>query len=1075
MDRKKKIAIISVVLVIAVVAAVLGFLFLDKIAAQVICILAAMTLAATVLVLCIEKGALHTLVMAAASVVGPMFLQFFEVSELVEWLGDWYNAAAAFVCRRMGMEIPGEIGNQTALVITFWIIFVVIYMIVLGLRSWLGGKSNISTDKAKTDKDFLELDYQQKRKSFCRFLTRRIEIIDEETKWDTKFFTPIEATVEMTDDRRKERRYDDLHACLRHYRRKNAVFLVLGEPGSGKSVSMRKLCTDMMKEAEKTGLIPVYVDLKRWMGNWSLEHPPKEDDLVAFIERILREDGTTIEAQFLKDNFRKMLEWGQWYFVFDSFDEIPCLMGRRSSKKLIDQFSRLLYSFLTRENQHGGVIASRLFRSPTDPLHAAVKLYLQPFSDNRIQKMLKRYTKNADEVIRKLFGSREDLVALCRNPFYLSLLIEYFQKHGANLPKNQMDLYENVLQSRMNGCAEDIEELGLKGVRQVLDATRLMAMYMQESCKYGLECPLSELQRCCDGYEWEKILKLLRDARLCRFGGAVPTASFVHRRFQEYFYVSRIMEKQICLDPESYSSIENNTGIRDALVLYCEIAPLEKSREIADHCWTVLQQDKDACDNIRSPGCVELVNTLYFMAEAFQNRREAMAHFQADFQQYTLKMLTSPEFVVKHAAVSSMVIFEQPQLLQMVLRVLFLNNCYLSAVVMKNCRTMNEIPWEITHRMALYLVGMNRNAFMRQFRNMDFSLSTSSKLWYVRLVHTIHLLYDLLTQVVIRILNPLMLIWILTLGYGLRDLQVLQDLSFEGVLKILQCILVIVLLMEGGIDSLIVRNDSLSENIVEGFLVSMCFLILPFSVAFAVVSERIWVYLPYSIVTVAYFLIIKIPGGFYKQRRMKSRTLSSMLFQNKKRISGEICRESRQFRKKLYTWLQNEKNHEFIMDCIVSIAGALVIVLLVCILSSLVLTPLSDLVLTPLSDKLDTFLVTYISLQINVKLVHAILITILVMLIYPLKLVLQMIEQRNWIKKHTCVDELDRSELEKNLKWYLLWDTFRIRYLEELIERKVRLTGEWNDGLRPKMFQDDLDRLLAILDCADLENLRSDI
>ena len=1059
MDRKKKIAIISLVLVIAVVAAVLGFLFLDKIVAQAICILAAMILAAVALVLSIEKSALHALMLAAAPIVSTPFLSFFANSELADRLGDWYNAGMTFVCQRMGMEIPSKIGNQKALVITFWIIFAVIYWIILRLLRWIEGKSADNSGGSMPDKDFPERNYQQKRKSFCRFLAKRIEIIDAETKWDQKTFTPIEAAVEMTDKHWKKRRYDDLQDCLRRHWRKNAVFLVLGDPGSGKSVSMRKLCTDMMKESEKTGLIPVYVDLKRWTGNWSLEHPPTEDDLVAFIERILREDGTTIEAQFLQDNFRKMLEWGQWYFVFDSFDEIPCLMGRKSSKKLIDRFSRLLYGFLTRENQRGGVIASRLFRSPTDPLHAAIKLHLQPLSDDRIQKMLNRYAKNADELIRNLFGSREDLVALCRNPFYLSLLIEYFHEHGANLPRNQLDLYENAIQSRLNGCAEDIDELGLKGVRQVLDATRLMALHMQESSEYGLECPLSELQRCCDGYEWEKILNLLRDVRLCRFGGAVPTASFAHRRFQEYFYVSSIMEKQICLDSESYSSIENNSGIRDALVLYCEIAPLEKSREIADHCWSILQQYKDVSDNIRSPGCVELVNTICFMAEAFRNRRQAMVHFQADFQQYTLKMLASREFVVQYAAVSSMVLFEQPQLREMVLKVLRLDNRYLSEVVMKNCRTMNEIPWEIIHRMAIYLAGMDRKTFTHQFRSMDFSFSISSRLWYVRLVHTVRLLYDLLTQAVIKIVNPLMLIWALALGYRLSDLLLSQDLSLTLDLNTLVCGFLCV----GEMHCLTREITKQTGSVVKEVLELIFFvLLLPGAIAFAVASRRVWIYLPYSIVMVAYFLILKIPGGFYKQRRKKSRALSKIKFQNMKSFTGETCRESRQHRKKLHRWLQNEENQEIMKGCIVVAALELVICLVVV---------LAAFAVAALFEKL----VAFIAPQINTEYVSGIAMAILLVVYYLAKIVSQMIEQRRWLQKKLCVDELERSELETNMEQHWLWDMFKKRYLEELIERKVKLTGEWTDGLRPETHQDDLDRLLAILDCADIENLRSNI
>ena len=364
---KKKIAMLLLIVAVTVTA-VLCFLILDELAAQLICILTAMILAAVVLVLSMDYSALHALVLAAATAVCVPFLKFFEHSEFAARLCGRYNDGTAFVCTRMGMEAPKEMGSQTALIITFWIIFALTYLIVWGVRSLLKGKRAANAGGSEADKDFPEKNYQQKRKSFCKFLAKRIDAINEETNWSEETFTPIEAEVEMTDKRRKKRRYEDLHKCLRRHRRKNTVFLVLGDPGSGKSVSMRKLCAEMLEEADKTDLIPVYVDLKKWTEDWSLERLPAEKDLIEFIEqRILREGGTTYTDTFLQTYFRKMLERGKWYFIFDSFDEMPCLMGRRSCQELIDHISSLLHTFLTRENQHGGVIASRLFRAPRMP------------------------------------------------------------------------------------------------------------------------------------------------------------------------------------------------------------------------------------------------------------------------------------------------------------------------------------------------------------------------------------------------------------------------------------------------------------------------------------------------------------------------------------------------------------------------------------------------------------------------------------------------------------------------------------------------------------------------------------
>ena len=1020
---KKKITIVILALVIAV-AAVLGFLFLDSIAAQGICILTAMILAAVVLALSIEKEALHALVLLAAPFVSAPFLKFFEGSELAEWIGGKYNAGAVFACQRMGMEVPGKIGNRAALVITFVLVFTVIYLIVLGLRSWIGAKQG---GDSSLDKDFPEKNYQQKRKSFCKFLAKRIDAINEETNWSEETFTPIEAEVEMTDRQRRKRRYEDLHQCLRRHRWKNAVFLVLGDPGSGKSVSMRKLCAEMLEKLGKNDPIPVYVDLKKWTEDWSLERIPTEEDLITFIEkRILREGGTTYEYLFLDTYFRKMLEQGKWYFIFDSFDEMPCLMGRKSCQELIDHISRLLHTFLTRENQHGGVIASRLFRAPTDALRAAIKLTLQPFSDGKIKRMLNLYTNNSDELVRMLFGEREDLVALCRNPFYLSLLIEYSMHHGAVMPDNQMDLYEDFIESRLGRCKGRIDEMGLKNVQQVRDAARQLALYMQESTQYGLECPAAELYRQADGYEWQKVLEVLRHARICRFGGAFSTVSFVHRRFQECFFVSSIKENLVCLDPRSYSSIENNNGIRDALVLYCEIAPLDKARQIADHCWSVLQMHKAASDNIRKPGCVEVVNTLSFMAEAFRNRREAMAHFQEGFHKFTLVMLESREFVVQYAAVSSMVLFEQPQLLEMVLQVLKRKNRYLTDVVMENCRTMTRIPWEVSHKMALHLAGVEQNDFLRQFFSMDFSLSLSKQLRYVRLVHATRCIYELVDQLALKVFAPVLLAWVLMKGGVLQLLQVEYHSIRHGT--------VLSLCVFWAMRTLILSSQKreafltlLLSSLVAAFVITM---------SCEVLGITLVLYIPFLSVYVLYYFILNvIPyAQSLRERNMLGETMAFILLMPVLVVVVFIWTVFDEIK----SGIQGANKKRFVINALIT----------VCSVSTVIVG------LSVIPKKWTLWILILFLGAVAVSSIRSIL------------------RQWFWIRKQPPVATLDRAALETNLKRKLNGVRFKKHYMEELVERKVKLTGEWPSGHRPSMRRDDLEHLLAILDCGDLENLR---
>ena len=66
--------------------------------------------------------------------------------------------------------------------------------------------------------------------------------------------------------------------------------------------------------------------------------------------------------------------------------------------------------------------------------------------------MIQKYLNNANEIIKELFGKRENLVALCRNPFYLSLLVNYIYENGLIFPENQLELYQQFIDCRLKNA-----------------------------------------------------------------------------------------------------------------------------------------------------------------------------------------------------------------------------------------------------------------------------------------------------------------------------------------------------------------------------------------------------------------------------------------------------------------------------------------------------------------------------------------------------------------------------------------------------------------------------------------------
>lgn len=182
------------------------------------------------------------------------------------------------------------------------------------------------------DEEFKEKNYAEKSEMFCKTLRQRLESINRENDWNESLFTPPEAEIEVCIKDKKKKKYDDLLKCLKSINYSVAIFLVLGEPGAGKSVSLRKLCLELLDEAKRTKKNPIYINLKRWNTNWSLDHLPNKRDLTEFIKSVLYENGDISADAFLNTYFEKILEDGRCYFVFDSFDEMPCLMGKKIAR-----------------------------------------------------------------------------------------------------------------------------------------------------------------------------------------------------------------------------------------------------------------------------------------------------------------------------------------------------------------------------------------------------------------------------------------------------------------------------------------------------------------------------------------------------------------------------------------------------------------------------------------------------------------------------------------------------------------------------------------------------------------------
>jgi len=175
------------------------------------------------------------------------------------------------------------------------------------------------------ENEFPELKYHEELASFAIHLADRLRSLDKESNWSPDYYTQLEANVEVRSRTNSitARRVTNLLSALRSDNNESKAFLVLGDPGAGKSVALRKLSTEMLKEVSKTVRVPIYVNLREWMPTldtegrrlWNEQNKPTVNDLYEFVVSNVVGSDDVFTEDFVEKYFKKMWEHGQQFPV----------------------------------------------------------------------------------------------------------------------------------------------------------------------------------------------------------------------------------------------------------------------------------------------------------------------------------------------------------------------------------------------------------------------------------------------------------------------------------------------------------------------------------------------------------------------------------------------------------------------------------------------------------------------------------------------------------------------------------------------------------------------------------------
>ncbi|MCH5192418.1 MAG: hypothetical protein J1F11_00550 [Oscillospiraceae bacterium] len=1024
----KKNIIWLAALIAMIIAIALSFGVFSESEAQIISLCFILFVSAFLLVRNLENEGMRTILfMAEPCLTG--ICKAFSKTEFASFVSQLYNNIIDSLCNKIGIDSPNNIGNETALIVLFWIFFIIILVFYGQDRTAIG------IHKGNENPIFREKNFSEKSMAFCNALRQRLETLNRETDWNENLFTPIEAEVEVNVKGRRKKKYSDLLKCLKKTKHGADVFLVLGDPGAGKSVSLRKLCLELLDESKKTKKIPVYINLKKWNKNWNINKLPNKNDLIEFVKEELYENGDFFTDGFLNGYFDSMLEDGRWYFIFDSFDEMPCLMGKQHCQELIDHISEILFQFMTGNNQSGGVVASRLYKAPSEAIRPTIILRIQEFNDIKIQTMLEKYLNNADEIVKELFGKREDLVVLCRNPFYLTLLINFIKEKGIVFPKNQMDLYSNFVDGRLNKCAGKIESEDFSK-EDVHKAAKRLAAFFQESPKYGLECPIYELYQQSNGLfkeYWQKAIKILEYAKICRFGGINGSVSFVHRRFQEFFLVESIMEQHQDIGDDEYNGIINGSGMRDALVLYCEVTNDAKAYEIARYCWDVIKNNISYRNSILNKGSIELVNTLNFMSEAFRNRQNILSDFIKEFEQLIIESINDDtDFVILIAFTNSMVLFDQQNMHDAILKIFSLKNRWLNDLILQNCRLIHKLENRVETRFSTYFFTMKMTTFLKRYKNTHFSLSISKSFRYVKIVHLCIFMKYISMMVTVGVSAIILLTKLIDSSWSIqKTVTPLHIVNFyDDILNYATKIIFIIYIIT---HHHIYRQGKYVDNIF--FIISSIFFpgIVMFGILLNAPEWSVVIYLAIILCVISFNaaqLIIFVHDFYY-------------LF---KKIVINLSKGCTSFTKLLnqfILYIKLLKQRVFLINFIKLICSIAITI---------------------------AFWVIFKNYKDLFGIIFA-LICIVAAAVTPIHLVCYFVhycQDGYWVKHRPSIQLIKREDLAKNLS-ALHFAKWKYLYVEKLLQNKTKLEGDWPNGCRPGQEDDNLENILAKLDCLSLE------
>lgn len=364
-------------------------------------------------------------------------------------------------------------------------------------------------------------------------------------------------------------RIRDLAQELRRYKK----IIVLGDPGSGKSVCLRQLAFDLceagLSQPGSPATLPIFIDMGAY-ETWDDEQARKPTDFLTFLTKTLSSHPSVVAAPsthpliYISKNLETLLHQGRVTLILDALDEMP-QDSYQERYQVIKQFMVLWESF----ESNRFIFSCRIL--DYDPAFGVDEVIIDKFDRERIKAFLLRHVPAVADALYRRIIEDEALEELVGNPFFLQALTYINAPHpdsseatsGIWVPATRGELLKEFVDQLIEREAGDKQRAYLDSVAGGLPTLRSflsdLAFALQQRREGRTSAQTAELMHILEKYpSWPILLWVSRRARIVGKRGETfheladtspPNISpperieFMHHRLQEFFAAEELARR----------------------------------------------------------------------------------------------------------------------------------------------------------------------------------------------------------------------------------------------------------------------------------------------------------------------------------------------------------------------------------------------------------------------------------------------------------------------------------------------------------------------------------------------------